>query len=469
MGVYRWYVVFPLILFSSLSYSSSVNELNLHSSLTTWPTDAECTAKPVITYTMVDWIVRKNIHYAELYGCVYRSVKLIDCAEGSGKCKAQWQPFMSYGSLAKPDDKPSGDPDNSDNSDDTPSDGGDTGNTGGDSTQPIEPHNPDITPPVKPPVKPDTSSVGQLFELYSNCISDLAKFPLANYDDYNPAIDYNYNARAKQCNSIYDNMSSLVTTNSMSSPSDDNHQFLTKDGSGNLYGCRRNPYTPQEWADVGKLYPGEILGNQVIKAREREIGYNCRIEHDPSDDKDKNRCNFHLNFNYGTDNGKGTTVCNSVYNANSGSGDSGTGSPGGSCPAGHYLDDNLGCLPVSSYPCNAGSHPDLSGSGRPVCVPDSGSGGDTDSGDDNGPGLSTPSLDVPELTLSPLWNIWPSARDFKLSLPAAQCPVFNIEVFGTNHKIDTFCTLFTPDIIAIIRAICILTASIISFIIVLRS
>ncbi|AXC65013.1 hypothetical protein DOE63_04865 [Salmonella enterica subsp. diarizonae serovar 59:z10:-] len=85
------------------------------------------------------------------------------------------------------------------------------------------------------------------------------------------------------------------------------------------------------------------------------------------------------------------------------------------------------------------------------------------------PGFPLPSLDVPDLTLAPLWNIWPAARDFKLTLPAAQCPVFNIEVFGTNHKIDTFCTIFTPDIIAIIRAISILTASIISFVIVLRS
>ncbi|ECU5463644.1 hypothetical protein APM95_21645 [Salmonella enterica subsp. enterica serovar Muenchen] len=122
--------------------------------------------------------------------------------------------------------------------------------------------------------------------------------------------------------------------------------------------------------------------------------------------------------------------------------------------------------------CPAGSHPvaGATSSDAPTCETDTGSsGGDTGSGDDSGPGLSTPSLDVPDLTLAPLWNIWPSARDFKLTLPAAQCPVFNIEVFGTTHKIDTFCTLFTPDIIAIIRAICILTASIISFVIVLRS
>lgn len=80
-----------------------------------------------------------------------------------------------------------------------------------------------------------------------------------------------------------------------------------------------------------------------------------------------------------------------------------------------------------------------------------------------------PSLDIPELSLSPLWNMWPSARDFTLNLPDAQCPVFTIEVFGLNQRIDTFCTLLTPDVIAVLRLICILTASVFSFIIVLRS
>ncbi|EIY8026619.1 hypothetical protein MN007_005735 [Salmonella enterica subsp. enterica serovar Newport] len=223
---------------------------------------------------------------------------------------------------------------------------------------------------------------------------------------------------------------------------------------------------------MGKLYPGPVLGYQLNKLSEREIGFNCHIVHDSSDGKDKNHCSFHLNFNYTKDNGNGTSVCNSVYTSslNPGeSGGSGGGSHEGSCPAGQFNIPGQGCMTVQ---CPAGSHPvaGATSSDAPTCETDTGSsGGDTGSGDDSGPGLSTPSLDVPDLTLAPLWNIWPSARDFKLTLPAAQCPVFNIEVFGTTHKIDTFCTLFTPDIIAIIRAICILTASIISFVIVLRS
>lgn len=463
MGVYRWYVIFSLILFSAFSYSATRTQiinaippsfLISRSAAVERLTDAQCQARPVLhDYNMSNWFQTSDGFFVLYNGCIYQQVSSVGfCAIGQ-KCLGDWKPLYAYVA-----------PDGGDDTGDT----GDSGDSGGGST---EPSHPDITPPVKPPVKPDTSSVGQLWELFLNCTSDLSRYPLSHYDDYNPAIDYNYNARAKQCNSIYDNMNSLVTTNSMSSPSDGNHQFITKDGSGNLYNCKRNPYTPQEWADMGKLYPGEILGNQILKAREREIGYDCQIVHDSSDGKDKNRCNFHLNFNYVTDNGKGTTVCNSVYNVHQDSGDSDSGTAPTQCPSGQFLEPNLNrCLDNSVFQCNAGYHPVFTGPDAPSCQPDTGSsGGNTDSGDDSGPGLSTPSLDVPELTLSPLWNIWPSARDFKLSLPAAQCPVFNIEVFGTNHKIDTFCTLFTPDIIAIIRSICILTASIISFIIVLRS
>ncbi|EAW1322235.1 hypothetical protein AHX51_28100 [Salmonella enterica subsp. diarizonae] len=299
---------------------------------------------------------------------------------------------------------------------------------------------------------------------------------MANYDDYNPAIDYNYNAQVRQCNAIYDRLTSLVVSDSVNGGTDNNHDFITGDGSGGFYKCKENPYTPQEWADQGKLYPGPVLGSQLVKNKEREIGYNCHIV------DGKNKCDWHLNFNYGVDDGKGTSVCNSVYTSSLNPGDSGGGS-GGSCPDGQFM-VNGSCI---ANPCKPGYQPSVStpgsctsstitcasgthqvpGQDPGFCVADSS--GDTDSGDDSGPGLSTPSLDIPELTLAPLWNIWPSARDFKLTLPAAQCPVFNIEVFGTTHKIDTFCTLFTPDIIALIRAICILTASIISFVIVLRS
>ncbi|QDI87443.1 hypothetical protein E4L41_20965 [Salmonella enterica subsp. enterica serovar Javiana] len=446
MGVYRWYVIFSLILFSAFSHAAT--PLNLAQLLSRSATNADdvCSDKPVIDTTFKPYYYHKGDYYVNYQGCIYVGTGLVVAPDNQDYAVANWKPVKA-----------------------TPPGIDMVESQIDDSNKPVEPDDSDITPPVtppvNPPVKPDTSSVGQLWELYLNCTSDLAKFPPSNYDDYNPAIDYNYNARVKQCNSIYDNMNSLVTTNSISSPSDDNHQFITKDGDGNLYNCKRNPYTPQQMADMGKLYPGEILGNQIIKKQEREIGYNCRIV------DGKNKCTWHLNFQYDVDNGKGTTVCNSVYNVHQDSGDSDSGTAPHQCPSGQFYDPGMNaCFDTSSVQCEAGYHPVFTGPDAPSCQPDTdSSGGNTDSGDDSGPGLSTPSLDVPELTLSPLWNIWPSARDFKLSLPAAQCPVFNIEVFGTNHKIDTFCTLFTPDIIAIIRAICILTASIISFIIVLRS
>lgn len=451
MGVYRWYLLFSLIVFSSISHA------------------ADCPAGikiPAGTYgPVIDGIIGSDIPFSiNIHGCEYKPVDINYIVYTEGPLKGSIYSangFISTGHVIKTDDNP-----DDGSGDDSGGDTGDTGDTGGGSTTPSNPGvTPPVKPPVKPPVLPDSSSVRQLYDQYNNCASQLGSYPMPNYDDYNPAVDYNYNAHVRQCNSVLDRLTSLIKSNSINGATDD-YDFLTGDGSGGFYICKQNPYTPQEWADMGKLYPGPVLGYQLNKLREREIGFDCHIV------DGKNQCNWHLNFNYGVDNGKGTSVCNSVYTSslNPGeSGGSGGGSHEGSCPAGQFNIPGQGCMTVQ---CPAGSHPvaGATSSDAPTCETDTGSsGGDTGSGDDSGPGLSTPSLDVPDLTLAPLWNIWPSARDFKLTLPAAQCPVFNIEVFGTTHKIDTFCTLFTPDIIAIIRAICILTASIISFVIVLRS
>lgn len=439
MGVYRWYLIFPLIVYSALSYSATRSQiinaappsfLMYRSSNIVKLTDDQCQARPVLnSYQMTGIFHAGDSTYALYKGCIYEGFgHPMICPDNSDYCIADWKPLYAY---VEPD---GGDDDS----------GGDTGDSDGDSTPPTEPDNPGVTPPVKPPVKPnpDTSSVAQLRDQYLQCSNELSKMPLPNYSDYNPAVDYQYNALARQCNSVYDSLSSLVISGSVNAGSDDNHNFITGDGSGGLYSCKRNPYTPQEWADMGKFYPGPVLGHQLLKQNEREIGFNCHLVDYDKDGKYENKCTWHLNPNYVVDNGKGTSVCNSVYSSHSGTGDSDGGSQGGG--------DSQG---------------DGDGSGQG----NTDTGDDTHSGDDTGPGISLPSLDVPDLTLAPLWNIWPSARDFKLTLPAAQCPVFNIEVFGTTHQIDTFCTIFTPDIIAIIRAICILTASVFSFIIVLRS
>ncbi|ENQ4873226.1 hypothetical protein ACEO9H_000121 [Salmonella enterica] len=474
MGVYRWYLIFPLIVYSAFSYSATRSQiinaipssfLMSRSANVEQLTDAQCKARPVLySYQMSGYFSASGSTYALYKGCIYEgNGHPMICPDNTDYCIGDWTPLYAYV-----------DPDGGGDTGDTGGgdSGGDTGDTGGGSTEPSDPGViPPVNPPVKPPVLPDSSSVRQLYDQYNNCTSQLNSYPMSDYDDYNPAVDYNYNAQVRQCNSILDRLTSLIKSNSINGATDA-YNFLTGNGSGGFYICKQNPYTPQEWADMGKLYPGPVLGYQLNKLSEREIGFNCHIVHDSSDGKDKNHCSFHLNFNYTKDNGNGTSVCNSVYTSslNPGeSGGSGGGSHEGSCPAGQFNIPGQGCMTVQ---CPAGSHPvaGATSSDAPTCETDTGSsGGDTGSGDDSGPGLSTPSLDVPDLTLAPLWNIWPSARDFKLTLPAAQCPVFNIEVFGTTHKIDTFCTLFTPDIIAIIRAICILTASIISFIIVLRS
>ncbi|ELY9633207.1 hypothetical protein SP215_001522 [Salmonella enterica] len=434
MGVYRWYLLFSLIIFSSISHAADC-PVGVH--------------VPAGTYKPYYNVVNSSgvfDHFINLGGCEYSSPS--GGAETPDGSYASYGDFVSTGKPAK-----EGSPVSYPQTTDTNPDDGDD--------------NPDITPPVNPPVtpsNPDASAVRELYDQYNNCSTQLSSYPKPNFDDYDPSVDYNYNAQVRQCNSILDRLTSLIKSGSINGATENNLDFITGDGSGNFYKCRPNPYSPQDWADQGKLYPGPVLGSQLAKNREREIGFDCHIV------DGKNKCDWHLNFHYGTDDGKGTSVCNSVYTSSLNPGGSG-GSPAPSCPAGQFFDPrSKKCLDYSVFHCPDGQTPVFSGSDYPSCVADTGSsGGDTDSGDDSGPGLVTPSLDVPELTLAPLWNIWPSARDFTLSLPAAQCPVFNIEVFGTTHKIDTFCTLFTPDIIAIIRAICILTASIISFVIVLRS
>ncbi|EEN2096140.1 hypothetical protein G5H88_001474 [Salmonella enterica subsp. enterica serovar Florida] len=478
MGVYRWYLIFPLIVYSSLSYSATPDLSNILSRAFS-DADSICSNKPSITDTFEPYYFHGGNYYVNYKGCIYVAKGVVFAPDGTDYAASTWFPVkalppgipMNESHIRKPD-----------SDDDSGGDTGDTGDSGGGSTTPSNPGiTPPVNPPVKPPVLPDSSSVRQLYQQYSDCSLQLGSYPMANYDDYNPAVDYNYNAHVRQCNAIYDRLTSLVVSDSVNGGTDNNHDFITGDGSGGFYKCKENPYTPQEWADQGKLYPGPVLGTLLVKNKEREIGYNCHIV------DGKNKCDWHLNFNYGTDNGKGTSVCNSVYSSSLNPGDTGGGS-GGSCPDGQFM-VNGSC---TANPCQPGYQPSVSSPGMCTsstltcdpgfhqmpgqdpgyCVADSSvdtGSGDTGSGDDSGPGLSTPSLDVPDLTLAPLWNIWPSARDFKLTLPAAQCPVFSIEVFGTTHKIDTFCTLFTPDIIAIIRAICILTASIISFIIVLRS
>ncbi|HBA9513474.1 TPA: hypothetical protein J1404_004879, partial [Escherichia coli] len=59
------------------------------------------------------------------------------------------------------------------------------------------------------------------------------------------------------------------------------------------------------------------------------------------------------------------------------------------------------------------------------------------------PGTKAPELtpDTPESFITPLWDIWPAARDFKLHTRNVPCPVFDIPAFGRMYKLDSHCQI----------------------------
>ncbi|EBR2769147.1 hypothetical protein B5V48_25675 [Salmonella enterica] len=59
------------------------------------------------------------------------------------------------------------------------------------------------------------------------------------------------------------------------------------------------------------------------------------------------------------------------------------------------------------------------------------------------PDTAAPELtpDTPESFITPLWNIWPAARDFELHTRAVSCPVFDIPAFGKTYKLDSHCQI----------------------------
>ncbi|ELS5099580.1 hypothetical protein QO790_005199, partial [Salmonella enterica] len=189
MGVYRWYLLFSLIVYSALSCASVPSASDK-------PTSLQCLARPELTSTTMthSWQVGDS-HYAYYQGCEYvdstSTSSFICITIGADGYYCNWK---TTGNVE-------------------PSDGGDTGDTGGGST---DPSNPGVTPPVKPPVNPDSSStVRQLYDQYDNCSIQLSSYPKPNFDDYDPSVDYNYNAQVKQCNSVFDRLTSLIKSGSI--------------------------------------------------------------------------------------------------------------------------------------------------------------------------------------------------------------------------------------------------------------
>ncbi|ECW6490591.1 hypothetical protein AH814_22250 [Salmonella enterica subsp. enterica serovar Rubislaw] len=255
--------------------------------------------------------------------------------------------------------------------------------------------NPD-TPPVTPPENPfpENASLGQLRDLLTNCQRDAGRMPTADSEHYEPGPDYAYNARVRQCNAIYDRLVSQLPVGAMSAPSPDKQTFITKSGAGALYSCKPNNLSPQEWADKGLLYPGPVVGSPWRNMPERKIP-KCEVINAGTGDE-HTQCDYDLSFNYGKDDGSGTTYCNSVYNAHvSGGGSDNPGdaspqAPGGgtghavpgqiNCPSG--LAPGTVCLGVPGAPegewapCPLGSNPEYMcyGTGG-TASPDNPSGG----------------------------------------------------------------------------------------------
>ncbi|ELS5099577.1 hypothetical protein QO790_005196, partial [Salmonella enterica] len=223
MGVYRWYLIFPLIVYSALSYSATRSQiinaipssfLMSRSSNVEQLTDAQCQARPAIDGIMTNtYTVPDGTRYASFEGCIYesRSYPAVGVDDGKGGYLSYWVPVYA---ITSPDG--GGDTGGDDSGGDT----GDTGDTGGGSTDPSNPGVtppviPPVTPPVNPPVLPDSSSVRQLYDQYDNCSIQLSSYPKPNFDDYDPSVDYNYNAQVKQCNSVFDRLTSLIKSGSI--------------------------------------------------------------------------------------------------------------------------------------------------------------------------------------------------------------------------------------------------------------
>lgn len=484
MGAYRWLFIFPLILFSVFSYAA-----------------ADCPAGIRIPRGTYKPFYSKPApgspgafdRFINIGGCEYKSVtggaitpddefaSIGDFVSTGNQVEAGIPPSVIKPTV--PDDNP----DNPDNpggdSGDSGSSGGQTGSTedsgttggasGGSSSLPSEP---DFS-------IPDNADYAQLTKLYFSCSGLNGNYVNPHDSRYNPAVDAAYNAHADKCNAVYDKINNDFPVGGKFTLDKSSIIFLTKRFDGTMVRCTYKPHIDSD-------FYGKVLSS----ATKREVIQNPHFPaYDPS--------NIPLNYNYPTAQPQWvSTLCesvadrpdsvNDIYNGkpseNPPSDNPGTGTGNKtvklSCPPGpdYYAAKCVGVLDAPKgqiVDCPPGIHESVCfGTGGSTSLtwpatPPAGTGGSGmgDKGDEEGGSLDLPGLSIPELSLAPLWNIWPSARDFTLSLPVVQCPVFNIEVYGQNYKIDAFCMFITPDIIAVIRAICILVASVISFIIVLRS
>ncbi|ENU2135458.1 hypothetical protein ACE60T_005910, partial [Salmonella enterica] len=236
-----------------------------------YPTDAECQSRPVVTNIMVDWVVRNGTYFAEFQGCVYKAVKFYSCPNEDNECNADWLPFMSYGSLAKPDDKPSGSSDNSDESDKIPNQSDGT-SSGSPALQPVEIEKPSPVDTERPspsePEKPYPADAGvsQLLDLYNSCHSQA-------YDLFFNAPDSVFNSVAQKCNAILERLSSVLIPDEIGSFSDDGQSFLIKNSSNSVLLCHKTTDMERQQMIANGYHPyftPDAMGSVVEKIRYRD-------------------------------------------------------------------------------------------------------------------------------------------------------------------------------------------------------
>ncbi len=89
------------------------------------------------------------------------------------------------------------------------------------------------------------------------------------------------------------------------------------------------------------------------------------------------------------------------------------------------------------------------------------------------PDVATPDMDSPPTMsqiITPLWDMWPEARDFTLTIPTGTCPVWSLVIWDETYYIDQFCTLLdTEEVRNTFRVVMTLVSSLWAFFIVLRS
>ncbi|MEV18941.1 hypothetical protein ED186_02965, partial [Salmonella enterica] len=135
MGVYRWYLIFPLIVYSALSYSATPDLSNILSRAFS-DADSICSNKPSINDTFEPYYFHGGNYYVNYKGCIYVAKGVVVAPDGTDYAAANWFPVkalppdipMIESHIRKPD-----------SGDDSGGDTGDTGDTGGGSTDPSTP------------------------------------------------------------------------------------------------------------------------------------------------------------------------------------------------------------------------------------------------------------------------------------------------------------------------------------------